>query len=121
MGKKILVVNDEPDILKIVTFRLKKIGYEILEAADGEKALHLIEKERPDLILLDLRLPAIDGYEVCRRIKADEKLKAIPVIILTASVTSEMETKVEELKADDYVVKPFDSEVLLAKVKHFLG
>ncbi len=121
MGKKILVVDDEPDILKVVTFRLKKFGYEILEAVDGQKALHLIEKERPDLILLDLRLPVMDGYEVCRRVKADEKLKDIPVVILTASVTSDMQIKIEQLKADDYVIKPFDSEMLLAKVKHFLG
>lgn len=121
MGKKILVVDDEPDILKVVTYRLKKSGYEVLEAVDGQKALGLIEKEMPDLILLDLRLPVIDGYEVCERVKADERFKNIPVIILTASVTSDMQEKIKQIKADDYAVKPFDSEVLLAKVRRFIG
>jgi CheY-like chemotaxis protein len=121
MSKKILVVDDEPDILKVVTFRLRKAGYHILEAVEGEQALQIIEKERPDLILLDLRIPVIDGYEVCKRIKSDDKTKDIPVIILTASVTRDMQAKVEELKADDYLVKPFDPAVLLTKVRNCIG
>ena len=121
MAKKILAVDDEPDILKVVIFRLKKIGYEVITAIDGKEALDLAERERPDLILLDLRLPIINGYEVCQKIKADEKLKKIPVILLTASTSSEFAEKMKEYQADDYLVKPFEPEELLTKIKKFIG
>ena len=85
MAKKILIVDDEPDILKIVTYRLGKAGYEIIAAADGQKGLDLIKEQKPDLVLLDLRLPVLDGDEVCKQVKADDKLKDIPVILLTAT------------------------------------
>ena len=120
MTKKILVVDDEPDIRKIVTFRLKKAGYEIATATNGQEALDSAQKEKPDLILLDLRLPIIDGYEVCRRLKTDQELKHIPVILLTASSAGKIAEKTKEFKADDYLIKPFDPEKLLAKVKKFL-
>jgi len=120
MAKKILIVDDESDILKLLVFRLKKSEYEITTATNGREALDLIQKEKPDLIFLDLRLPAIDGYEVCRRIKADEELKHISVVFLTASV-SRVNEKVKKFKADDFLLKPFESEELLAKVKKFLG
>ena len=121
MAKKILVVDDEPDILKVVTFRLKKAGYDIKTAEDGQKALEEIKKEKPDLIFLDLRLPIIDGYEVCRRLKSDEALKKIPVIFLTASTAPTVASKAEEFKADDFLIKPFEPEELLKKVKKFIG
>ena len=120
MAKKILVVDDEPDILKIVTFRLKKEGYEVLTAVNGQKALDLVNSQRPDLILLDLRLPVVDGYEVCKRVKTDEGLRQIPVILITASSAGKIAEKTKEFRADDYLIKPFEPEELLDKVKKFI-
>jgi len=120
MAKKILVVDDEPDILKIVTFRLKKLRCDILTADNGKDALDLIRRQRPDLVLLDLRLPIIDGYEVCKQVKADDELKNIPIILLTASSTAKISEKTKEFKADGYIIKPFDPEELLKKVKKFI-
>ncbi|MBU0682675.1 MAG: response regulator, partial [Candidatus Omnitrophica bacterium] len=91
MAKKIMVIDDELDILEVLTFRLSKAGYEIISAVDGQEALDLLTETIPDLILLDLRLPKIDGYEVCRRIKTSDELKEIPVILLTASSTIKVE------------------------------
>ena len=118
--KKILVVDDEPDILKVVTFRVKKLEYEVVTATNGQEALDLIQKEEPDLILLDIELPVMNGYEVCQRVKTNEKLKHIPIIFLTASSASKIAEKVKELNADDYLIKPFDSEELLKKIKNFI-
>lgn len=120
MPKKILVVEDEVDILKLVIFRLEKFDYEVFAAADGQEALDLIAKNPPDLILLDLILPVLDGYEVCKYLKSDSALKKIPVILLTASATSNMLDKLKETKADDYLVKPFEPQDLLSKIKKFL-
>lgn len=120
MPRRILVVDDEPDILRIVTFRLKKLGYEIITAVNGQEALDLIKEKRPDLILLDLRLPVIDGYEVCKRLKTDEEFKQIPIILLTASSAGKISERTSEFKADDYIIKPFESEELLEKVKKFI-
>lgn len=121
MAKKVLIVDDEPDVLKIVSFRLKAAGYEITTASDGREALDSAEKDRPDLILLDLRMPVMDGYEVCRKLKSDENLKNIPVIFLTASSGATIKDKAREYKADDYIVKPFEPEDLLRKVKKIIG
>ena len=120
MRYKILVVDDEPDILRVVIFRLKKLGYEVLTASDGKEGLDLIKSKRPDLVLLDFRLPTIDGLEITRRVKADDELKNIPIILLTASSTVEISKKAEEANADDCITKPFEPEELLAKVKSFL-
>lgn len=120
MPKKILVVDDEPDILKVVCYRLRKEHYEVIEAVDGQEALDILKIQTPDLILLDLYLPKIDGYEVCRRVKADEKLKKIPVILLTATAADGKE-KIEELGAEDCVIKPFQAEALLEKIKKLIG
>ena len=121
MAKKILAVDDELDILKIVAFRFKKAGYEVIEAVDGQKAMDLIKAQNPDLVILDLRLPILDGWEVCRRIKGSDEFKSTPVILLSASAgTLNLET-MKELKADDYLLKPFEPEVLLEKVKRFIG
>jgi len=120
MAKRILVVDDEPDILKIAVFRLKKAGYEILSAHDGQEALDLIQKHTPDLILLDLILPHMNGDEVCKRTKADGKLRHIPIILFTAS-TIDIQKKFKDMGAEDYLIKPFGPEELLNKVKKFLG
>ncbi|RKY41142.1 MAG: hypothetical protein DRP85_07075 [Candidatus Makaraimicrobium thalassicum] len=121
MAKKILVADDEIDILTVIAFRLESLGYEVLTAVNGKEALDSIQKQTPDLILLDLRMPVMDGYEVCRRLKSDEKLKHIPVILLTASVVSEMVQKTRELEADDYVIKPFIAEELAEKIRKSIG
>ncbi|MDP2922866.1 MAG: response regulator [Candidatus Omnitrophota bacterium] len=118
--KKILVVEDEQDVLRLTAYRLKKSGYEVLTAIDGQKALNLLQENIPDLIILDLLLPAIHGYEVCKRIKSDTKLKNIPVILFTASVL-DVERKVKELGVDDFIMKPFELEILLEKVKKLIG
>ncbi len=117
--KRILIVEDEPDLIKLTVFRLKKAGYEIIIATDGGQGLEMAGTEAPDLILLDLGLPVIDGYEVCRRLKDNESFKDIPVVILTAS-TSRITDKVREIGADDYVLKPFEPQDLLLKIKKFL-
>ncbi|HTZ11312.1 MAG TPA: response regulator [Candidatus Margulisiibacteriota bacterium] len=121
MAKKILVVDDEPDLLKAVVFRLKKSGYDIIEATDGQKAMDLVQEDRPHLILLDLRLPIIDGWEVCRRIKGDEELKNIPIIILTASAGAINSETTRELMAEDLLVKPFEPDLLLEKIRKYIG
>jgi len=121
MPKKILVVDDEPDILKIVSFRLGRMGYKIFTAENGQRALEIVRDKKPDLILLDLALPIMDGYEVCRTLKSDEVLKKIPVILLTASQAGRIKEKTKGFKADDYIIKPFEAEELVEKVKKFIG
>ncbi len=120
MAKKILIVDDEPDLIKVTTFRLRKMGYDVIAGTDGEQALSLIESERPDLVLLDLRLPKIDGLDVCKRVKADPKLKDIPIILFTAS-TNDINENVKTCGANGYLIKPFNSEQLAAELKKFLG
>ncbi len=119
--KKVLVVDDEPDILKVISFRLKKSGYEVLTAGDGKAALDLIAVNKPDLILLDLRMPVLSGEEVCAMLKASDELKTIPVILLTASSGGKIADKAKELRADDCMIKPFEAEILLEKVRKIIG
>ena len=114
MSRKILVVDDEPNIVDIVTFNLKKDGYEVISAADGEKGLELALTENPELILLDIMMPKMDGFEVCKKIR--EKSQT-PIIMLTARA-EEIDTVLGfELGADDYVTKPFGVRALMARVK----
>ena len=120
MAKKVLIVDDEPDLLRVVTFRIKKMGYDVLVASDGEEALDKAGKEKPDLLLLDIRLPKLSGPEVCRKIRADKRLKDIPVILFTAS-TAQLQDKVKEAGASDWLVKPFDLCLLEEKIKKFIG
>ncbi len=120
MPKRILIVDDEPDLVKVTSFRLKKAGYEVLTCVNGQDALDLIQKTPVDLILLDLLLPQMGGDEVCLKIKEDPNLKHIPVILFTATVVNIPE-KAREVGAEDYLQKPFIPEELLGKVKRFLG
>ena len=120
MAKKILIVDDEPDLVRVTTYRLKKMGYDVIVGIDGEQALSLIQSERPDLVLLDLRLPEMDGLEVCKRVKADPELKDIPIILFTAS-TNSIDENVRSVGADGYLIKPFDQKQLTAQLKKFLG
>lgn len=118
--KKILLVDDEPDLVKVTTYRLKKMGYDVVAGVTGQEALDLIRSEKPDLVLLDLRLPVIDGLDVCKKVKADKKLKDIPIILFTAS-TGSIVDNVKEVGADGYLIKPFNQEQLAAELKKFLG
>lgn len=122
MAKKILVVDDEPDIMEVATVRLKHMGYEIIPAVDAEEALAILRKDIPDLILLDLLLPNMQGDSFCRKIKSDERLKNIPVILFTASsIRSTIPEKMKEMGADDCIIKPFEPQELLDKVKKYIG
>ena len=114
MSRKILVVDDEKNIVDIVTYNLRKEGYQTLEAYDGEEGLRLALEENPDLILLDIMMPKLDGYEVCRRIRAKFQT---PIIMLTARAEEVDKVMGFDLGADDYVTKPFGVRELLARVR----
>ncbi len=118
--KKILIVDDEPDILRLASLRLKKLGYNVIMAIDGKEALDAIRSEKPDLVLLDLILPVMNGADVCKKTKNDEKLKHIPIILFTAHSDSMTAEKTKEFGADDYIIKPFDPEELMNKIERIL-
>jgi two-component system, OmpR family, alkaline phosphatase synthesis response regulator PhoP len=118
--KRILVVDDETYIVHILEFTLTMEGYEVLTAADGEEALRRLEQDRPDLVVLDIMMPKVDGYEVLRRIRADEEFRHLPVILLSAKGRPiDRETGLE-IGADDYIVKPFSPRRLLEKIQDLL-
>ena len=118
MSKKILIVEDEKNIVDILSFNLSKEGYDTLEAYDGEAGLRLALEENPDLILLDLMLPKMDGFDVCRSVR--ERNRSTPIIMLTAREEESDKVLGLELGADDYMIKPFDSKELVARVKAVL-
>lgn len=118
--EKILVVDDEEDILELVRFNLSREGFKVFSASTGEKALELVEKEVPDLIVLDLMLPGIDGLDVARTIKGRNTTKNIAIVMLTAKGEEVDIVTGLELGADDYVSKPFSPRVLVARVKAVL-
>ena len=120
MKEKILIVDDEKDIVKMLDYNLKKEGFRTLSAHDGEDALDLASRERPDLIVLDLMLPGMDGLEVCKALKKESKLASIPVIMLTAKKQETDKVVGLELGADDYVTKPFSPRELIARIKAVL-
>lgn len=117
---KILIVDDEADIRELVHLNLAREGYEILDCESGEQALSQARAKSPDLIVLDLMLPGIDGLEVCRRLKADPKTACIPVVMLTAKGEDSDVITGLEVGADDYVTKPFSGKVLVARVRRLL-
>lgn len=120
MAKKILIVDDEPQLVKMIEYRLKANNYETITANDGQTALDLTRNEKPDLIILDLMLPNIEGYKVCRMLKFDQKYKHIPIIILTAK-TQEADRKTgEDVGANAYMTKPFETKELLSKIAKLL-
>jgi two-component system cell cycle response regulator DivK len=118
--KKILIVEDV-DFNRDLIVQLLEDNYEILTAADGAEGIQLAEQERPDLILMDLSLPVIDGWEATRRIKANAALQHTPIIALTAHAMRGDEEKARESGCDDYLSKPLDEDVLFAKLAKFLG
>ena len=117
----VLVADDDPDIRQLVTFRLERAGYEVVEAADGEQALQVCSEMRPDLAVLDVMMPKLTGYDVTRRIREDEALRAMPVILLTARVQDGDVAQGFEAGADDYIKKPFSPQELRARVQAILG
>ena len=118
MNKRILIVEDEKNIVDILSFNLSKEGYETLEAYDGEAGLQLALEQNPDLILLDLMLPKMNGFDVCRSLRRENR--STPVIMLTAREEETDKVLGLELGADDYMIKPFDSKELVARVKAVL-
>ena len=118
--KSVLIVEDEEDILALLHFNLIKAGYLADCAAHGEEALQAVAVKKPDLILLDLMLPGIDGLEICRRLRAAEETREIPIIMLTARGEEADVVQGLELGADDYVIKPFSIKVLLARMQTVL-
>jgi two-component system alkaline phosphatase synthesis response regulator PhoP len=119
--KKILVVDDEADLVETVRFPLEMEGFNVLVSYNGEDALNQARKEHPDLILLDLMLPKLDGYKVCRLLKFDERYKDIPILMLTAKTQEKDKLLGKETGADEYITKPFDIDELMKKVKAYLS
>ena len=119
--KKILIVDDEKQLVSLVSLHMKMSGYEVLSAKDGEEALAIAKEEAPDLIILDLMLPKIDGWEVCKRLRTESKIGDIPVIMLTARSEAGDKLRGFECGADDYVTKPFSPRELVARVKRVLA
>jgi two-component system, cell cycle response regulator DivK len=120
MSKRILVVEDQPDSRQIIRDMVAGTDYEITEAENGEEALAAIAKQRPDLILMDIQLPIMDGYSATRLIKTDPALRSIPIIALTSYALAGEEKKVRSAGCDDYVTKPFSPRQLLAKIRQYL-
>lgn len=114
---KILVVDDEPDAVELVEFNLKANGYDVVTATDGEEALEKARAIIPDLIVLDLMLPEVDGTEVCKILRRDQRTQAIPIIMLTAKAAEIDRVLGLELGADDYVTKPFSIDELMARIR----
>jgi two-component system cell cycle response regulator DivK len=120
MSKTILVIEDQEDNRRIMHDLFTSKGYEVIEAVNGIDGVSVAETYHPDLILLDIQLPGIDGYEVTRRIKANPKIKNIPIIVVTSYALSGDDVKAFEAGCDAYVAKPFSPRELLAKVREYL-
>jgi two-component system, cell cycle response regulator DivK len=120
MSKRILIVEDQEDNRAILRDLLSRAGYALIEAADGEEGVKLAQTEQPDLILMDIQLPVIDGYEATRRIKGVPELKSIPIIAVTSYALSGDEARARAAGCDGYVTKPFSPRDLLAKVRTYL-
>ncbi|UCD55301.1 MAG: response regulator [Candidatus Omnitrophota bacterium] len=118
--KKILLVDDEMDLVKLVSSRLTNSGYDVVTAYDGREALDKVKTEKPQLIILDLMLPRIDGHKVCAMLKADARYNKIPVLIFTAKAETEDMELSKEAGADAYITKPFEPDALLKKIDELL-
>lgn len=121
MTQRILVVEDQEDNRRIIRDLLASAGYDMIEALDGEAGVRLAETERPDLILMDVQLPGLDGHEATRRIKANPELRAIPIIVVTSYALSGDDAKAMAAGCDAYVAKPFSPRQLLSKIREFLA
>ena len=121
MSKKVLVCDDEPYIVESVTYVVRKAGFEVVIAEDGEEALKAGRDERPDMIFLDIMMPQMTGYEVCRRLKEDPETRDIYIIMLTARGQEEDERKALDMGADEFMTKPFSPRKMRAKLLEVLG
>ena len=120
MKDKILIIEDEKDIVKMLEYNLKKEGFRIVSISDGDQAVDIVKGGHPDIILLDLMLPGMDGLEVCRQLKKESKTACVPIIMLTAKAQESDKIVGLELGADDYVTKPFSPRELIARIKAVL-
>ena len=121
MNKRILLIEDTEDNRQIVRDLLASAGYDLIEAADGAAGVAMAAKHQPDLILMDIQLPVMDGYEAARRIKADAQIKHMPIIAVTSYALSGDEAKAFAAGCDAYVAKPFSPRQLLAKIRELLA
>ena len=117
---RILIVDDEPGLLSVLHFGLEIEGFEVMDASDGEQALNMAREHVPDLMVLDLMLPRIDGYKVCRALKFDERYRRIPIFILSARSGETDRRLAFDLGADAYVTKPYDMKDLVARIRERL-
>ncbi len=121
MKKKILLVDDEPEIQLIISARLSAAGYEVIIAKDGQEGLDMARAESPDVILLDLMIPKIDGFKVCRMLKFDKAFENIPVIIFSARGSDADKKLAEQVGANAYLVKPFNLDLFAQMIQRLLG
>jgi len=117
LGKRVLIAEDEPHLVESLTFILSREGHEIATALDGEAALQSIWSEPPDLVILDVMLPKINGFEILKKVRADDRLKSLPVIVLTAKGQRQDRETADEIGADLFLAKPFSNKVVIAAVK----
>ena len=120
MPKRILIVDDEPNIVLSLEYLMKREGYDVAIAADGEAALEALAQVRPDLVILDVMLPKMDGFDVCRRVRADARLAGLKILMLTAKGRDTEVAKGLDVGADAYVTKPFSTRELVAKIGEML-
>lgn len=118
---RVLVVDDEEDLRLVVRMVLEAVGHDVDEAVDGRAALDRLDADQPDLVVLDLRMPEVDGWEVLRRLQADGRLERLPVLVLSAHIVPEVRTQVIALGARGYLAKPFSSAELLAAIDDLLA
>ena len=121
MTKRILVVEDQEDNRRIVRDLLTSVGFELIEATTGEEGVRQAHQQRPDLILMDIQMPVMDGYEATRQIKAIPELRETPIVVVTSYAMSGDEAKARAAGADAYIAKPFSPRDLLAVIKKFVG
>ena len=121
MAKKILIIDDEQDIVETIQFMLEVNGYKCITAFDGEAGLNLAKTAKPDLIILDVMMPKINGFKISRLLKYDKLYKDIPILMLTARSQDEDKAIGEETGANEYITKPFELDYILAKVKEYLN
>lgn len=117
---KVLIVDDEPDVVRLLQFRFDKEGFDTITATDGQTALSTVESDAPDLVLLDIMMPLMDGMEVLRQIRSRRRTSKTPVIMLTAKTASITVDEARQLWVSDFIMKPFDPEVLVRKAKKAL-
>ncbi|OIO37227.1 MAG: hypothetical protein AUJ75_04595 [Candidatus Omnitrophica bacterium CG1_02_49_10] len=119
--KKILIIDDERELIKAISIRLKASGYEVITANNGFDGIDAAKREKPDAIVLDLIMPQFDGYETCKRLKSDPDTKSIPVIVCSAAGQKNVEADVNNIGANGFVAKPFDTIKLLETIKACMG